>query len=80
MGDLVTDDGEPLQKANVELWLATTESGEFEGTADIEIASKARTDDSGTFAFKDVQPGYFALSCWATQLPLDKVRTTTLGT
>lgn len=30
VGVRVTDDGEPLQKADVELWLAATESGEFE--------------------------------------------------
>jgi len=64
VGILVTDGGEPLQNAAVELLLVTTESGKFEGTANIEIAHKAQTDDSGAFTFMDVQPGNYVLSCW----------------
>ena len=64
VGVLVTDDGEPLQRANVELMLATTESGEFEGIAKLEIAYEARLDDSGAFVFSDVQPGNYVLSAW----------------
>ena len=64
MGVLVTGDGEPLQKANVELLLATNESGEFEGLVNLEIAYEALTDDSGNFSFSDVQPGNYALSAW----------------
>jgi hypothetical protein len=63
-GVLVTYDGEPLQKWKVELWLATTESGEFEGPADLEFAYEAHPEDSGAFAFTEVQPGNYALNLW----------------
>jgi len=65
MGVLVTDDGEPLQKVEVDmLCLEPTENDEFEGLANLEVAYEARTDDSGAFAFSDVKPGYYALSSW----------------
>ena len=72
VGVLVTDDGEPLQKWKVELWRATTESGEFEGPADLEFAYEGRLEDSGAFAFTEVQPGYYSLNLWWLPGPIEK--------
>lgn len=63
-GVLLTETGEPIPSANVELMLVITESGQSEGIANLEIVQKIQTNEQGAFKFKDVQAGNYALSIW----------------
>lgn len=63
-GVLLTEAGEPVPSANVELMHVITESGQSEGIANLEIVQKIQTDEKGAFKFKDVQAGNYALSIW----------------